>query len=116
METILAAATWLVLAVACGVLAEARGRSWGGWFALGLVAAPGALVLLFVLPVDAAAADRRTLSQGAHRQCPACIELVRRDATRCRHCGADLPQAQHGPAPGLAEGDAPSVNLRDAIR
>lgn len=73
---------WLAGAVVVGILAGSRGRHPWGYGALSVAISPVlALALVFGLPRLARAIDVR---------CPHCRELVRRDATRCRHCHGEL--------------------------
>ena len=83
--------SWLLLSFAVGRWAGKRGRSAPGWMVLSLVFTPmvGA-AFLAVLPDESwAGQDRRVMPQ-THLRCPDCRELVRRDACKCRHCGAAL--------------------------
>lgn len=71
---------WLALAACVGAIASQRERSGLGWFVIALLASPvvAGLVLL-------------AIGNGSPtKRCPACRELVRMDALRCRHCGEDL--------------------------
>lgn len=87
---------WLFLSVLVGVLASGRGRSGFGWFLISLVLSPlisGVAVL--VLPKigeSAAALDElgQRITPETHVRCPDCKELVRREARKCKHCGAAL--------------------------
>lgn len=71
---------WFALAVGIGALAAQRERSGLGWFVLALLISPVLAGLLLLLLGSGAATKR----------CPACRELVRADAVRCKHCGEDL--------------------------
>jgi hypothetical protein len=43
-----------------------------------------------------------------HTRCPACAELVRREASKCKHCGSTLvPQQQHQQAAPSTASAAP---------
>lgn len=71
---------WFVGAILVGALASKRERSGFGWFLLALVISP----LLAVLGLLIA-------GTGEHQvRCPACRELVRADAVKCKHCGETL--------------------------
>ena len=71
---------WFGLAVCIGALASRRERSGFGWFVLALVISPVLAGVLLLLMGEGAATKR----------CPACRELVRADAIKCKHCGEDL--------------------------
>lgn len=85
---------WLILAILVGVFAERRGRFGFGYFMLAMVLSPliGFLIVV-LLGEDRAEVEYRQLASGAMRRCPDCAELVRKEARKCRHCGADLPAA-----------------------
>ena len=78
---------WIALSIVIGVAADARGRDGTGWFLLSLLISPLlAGIILFVLPAHISRKVLRTL-----RICPACAELVKREARICKHCGTRLP-------------------------
>lgn len=82
-------AGWFLLAIACGIFADKRGRSGVGWFFIALVASPLiAGVFLFALPLKESASAFSIL-----RRCNRCREQIRRDADVCKHCGSDAPFA-----------------------
>ena len=71
----------IVFGVVSGMVARGRGRSWLGWFLAGLVIGPFALVVVVLPPRP---------REGHLAQCPACCEVIRAEATLCRHCGTRL--------------------------
>lgn len=73
---------WLGIAALTAETAPARGRSKWQWFILGLLFSLFALVALFMLPPVA--------TPETHLQCPDCAELVRKEASVCKHCGCKL--------------------------
>lgn len=82
---------WLLFAGACAVIAANKGRSTLGWFVLGFLFGPFALLVVAVLSRNEHAQVRRGLQSGDLRTCPFCAEPVRVEATRCRYCNSDLP-------------------------
>lgn len=88
--------TWLVLSVAVGVLANSKGRTGFGWAILAMLLSPLiAGLVVAILPKTGKAALPRdevgnTITDKTHRRCPDCREIVRRDARKCKHCGAAL--------------------------
>ena len=85
---------WLVAAAVVAIAASSRGRNWFGWFLLAAIVSPViALVLVLVLPRQGSALVTpfgEAVSEKTHVRCPACRELVRIDASKCRHCGEVL--------------------------
>lgn len=86
---------WIAISVVIGVLASKRGREGIAWFFLALVVSPliAGLLLVIVGPYKPAL-DAQQIASGAARKCPACAELVKFDAVKCKHCGTDLPPAE----------------------
>lgn len=91
---VLLALFWIAASVAVAIAARSRGRSWLGWFLLAAIVSPLiALTLVLVLPRQGGALVSpfgEAISAKTHARCPACRELVRIDASRCRYCGETL--------------------------
>jgi hypothetical protein len=83
---------WFAFSVVVGIVAGARGRNGFGYFVLSMLLSP---VLIGIL-VIASPAVRETIpgeevpTPQTHVRCPACRELVRADARKCKHCGTAL--------------------------
>jgi hypothetical protein len=77
---------WFGIAFVTGVAASARGRNGFGWFLLGLVFSPLALIAVLVLPK----LDPNAPTPETHLRCPDCKELVLKEARVCKHCGCKL--------------------------
>jgi len=82
-------AFWIGLGAVTGMIANAKGRSFWAWFAYGLLCALVALPWAILLRSDSAAARAAAIATGEFKKCPDCAELVRAEAVRCRHCGAE---------------------------
>lgn len=88
---------WLIAAGVCAYFASKKGRSVAGWFVLGFLLPVVALVILWVLPSLGFDDDksqeiaRKFGVSSKYRKCPACAELVQREALKCKHCQTDLP-------------------------
>ena len=69
-----------------------RGRSFRAGFVLAFVFTPVlAWIFGMVLPANAEAQAEQRLAAGTLKKCPACAELVKAEATKCRHCSEPLP-------------------------
>lgn len=83
--------------VACGILAAVvaanKGRSGFGWFLLGFLLGPFALILALVISKNQAAVEQQAVESGEMRKCPFCAELIRAEAVKCRFCGSEVPAA-----------------------
>ena len=78
---------WIIMGVLCALIALAKGRSGLGWFLLGCLFGP--LALLFAAAMSAAP---RIQHEPAHtlKTCPHCAETVKIQAAVCKHCGQRL--------------------------
>lgn len=88
------AIVYVLLCLIPAAVASGKGRSGFGMFLLSLVLSPllGLVIALFL--ERRGAVDERGARSGVsrtHWACPACAEVIRRDAKVCKHCGRDLP-------------------------
>lgn len=81
---------WIVFGIIAAVIASEKGRSGCGGFALGVLLGPFGILWALLMRRDQANIDDTALKSGEMKKCPACTELVRVEATKCRHCGEDL--------------------------
>lgn len=73
---------WLICGAFTAVVASSKGRAGAGWFVLGFLFGPIALLAVGFMPA---------LAKGAgYRRCPECAELILLEAKRCKHCGAEV--------------------------
>ena len=73
----------LVFGVVAAIAAHDKGRNLLGWFLAGFFLGPFGLAVL-MLPA-------RPL-RGKYAECPACLEVVKYDASVCRYCGTQFEQ------------------------
>jgi Double zinc ribbon len=83
---------WIVFSGLAAWIASQKGRSAFGMLVLSLVLSPlvGIIVALVLNPRTAS--DQPI--ERTHTKCPACKELVRKDASKCKHCGENLTPQQ----------------------
>ena len=92
-ELMLLVAFWVVCGLAGGSVTRGKGRGGAPGYLLGFLLGPLGLLIAVVLPRNEAGVEAAALESGARRRCPQCAELVRREAVKCRHCGAELEPA-----------------------
>ena len=68
----------VIFGAIAGMIALSKGRNFIGWFLAGVFVGPFSLAV-WALP---------TLPRkGKFAECPACMEIVREEASVCRYCG-----------------------------
>lgn len=87
----MAAVIYLALAVAVGYWNYTRGNSFILGLIIALIATPIlAAIFVAITKKNPAKLEKRTVKSGEMKKCPACAELVRADARKCRFCGTEI--------------------------
>lgn len=81
---------WLFFGIASAVIMSNKGRSGCGGFALGFLLGPFGLIIALVLPTDRTSQEATDIRSGQFKKCPDCAEVIKAEAKKCRHCGAEL--------------------------
>lgn len=113
-EFLVVAAFWAVCGFAGGSVTRAKGRGGAPGYLLGFLLGPVGLLIAVILPRNEGGIEAAALEAGDRRRCPSCAELVRREAVKCRFCGADL-EPLPAPAPGPTEPVSPRRLIAGAL-
>lgn len=85
------AGIWLICGIIAAVIYSNKGRSGLTAFIVGFLFGPIGVILAALTPADTAAVERKAVTTGSMKKCPFCAELVRAEATVCKHCQRELP-------------------------
>ena len=77
---------WIILAFACASFAKSRGREYGSWLVLSLLLSPFICIIILLISKDES--NNLGITQGTLKKCYQCAEVVKKEAIRCKHCGA----------------------------
>ncbi|MCX5817807.1 MAG: zinc ribbon domain-containing protein [Proteobacteria bacterium] len=85
---------WFLFGIVAAVIANSRGRGGCGWFIIGTLLGPFALIVAFLPSATQKAMDKAAErgEYGKFKKCPFCAEIVKIEAVKCKHCGSELPR------------------------
>lgn len=91
MELLIIAA---VLGLIPAFIAQSKGRSFGAWWLYGFLLFIVAIIHVLVAP----SLQNSPVNSSELRECPFCAESIKRQASKCKHCGSEI-----SPLPSLVE-------------
>ncbi|WP_234008635.1 hypothetical protein [Serratia sp. MYb239] len=85
----------IVIAALLGLIpafiAQSKGRSFAGWWVYGFLLFIVAIIHVLIIP--AKNSNIIEISSSDLRDCPFCAEPIKRQASKCKHCGSEVEPA-----------------------
>ena len=84
-------ALWVIFAALIGLWSRNKGGSFVAGFVFSLLLSPLIAGLIVALRnPNSTELESNRIARGNLKKCPSCAELVKIEATKCKHCGAEL--------------------------
>ena len=80
---------WIALSIAVGYAAKNKARNFWDWLIISLLFSP--LVSAVFLWTRKDLTEGQALKRGELKKCLYCSEIIKQEAIKCKHCGANLP-------------------------
>ena len=82
----------VVLGLIPAAIARSKGRSFFGFWVYGTLLFIVALPHAILAKPNVSALEAQQIANGAHRKCPHCAEVIKREAKVCRFCGRSVQE------------------------
>jgi RNA polymerase subunit RPABC4/transcription elongation factor Spt4 len=79
----------IIFAVVTAIIANTKGLSPGKWTVIGFVLGPIGVIWALVTAKDQSTLETESLMSGKFKKCPLCAEVIKKEASVCKHCGGD---------------------------
>lgn len=81
----------IIFSVVCYIVASTKGLALGKWAVIGFVLGPIGLIWVLVTEKDDSMLEAKSLRSGQFKKCVFCAEVIKKDATLCKHCRGQQP-------------------------
>lgn len=83
----------IAFTVISAIAANNKGLPLGKWATIGFILGPIGVIWVLVTAKDEAVQEAKSLSTGKFKKCPFCAEVIKKEASVCKHCGGQQASA-----------------------